>query len=594
MNRSDESRFCRIFLHRGWRPSCAIFALVFVLSGLLSCSVGSTTVDRSAEEGTEEEHSPILPEEEYRLLEAESAEAFHVLLERLEERYPLSDEEHAKVKRRLEAWDDRLRIIPTAWLEEPLVDQRSELLSYGRAVSISNLELTSQEIDDFLSQEQVQRLLPHISHLEFSHIRSLENSDIVKILSHSELNNLTGLELRGRTLEAQDLERILNSSGIYKLTHLNLRWNRLNNDALEILEESSKFDTESIKILNLGNNPMSSNRVTEFLLSGEFTELEKLTLDGTAYGMGGMSEFVEMIQSDAVKGISSLSLQDTSLNARYIQVIAESENLSELERLYIGFNRLSRRAFRWLGSSEFINLKHLSLPGATFGRAGSPLREISEGESFENLEVLDLSKNRWVNENFDYLLNSEFLPNLRVLELQNTSLTGENLNRLVHSEVTDQIEVLDLSENELGNEGARIIANGNDFGQLRCLGLRGVGLENDGLQYLGGAAATGFERLTRLFLTDNDLSWVGVKSLLQSWRDEGTLSINLVGNRIHRLIFDYTDSPPERTGPTRMNLESWNKLSVIRRVVLGGEEGRRAILVGDSLQQLCEYFTSKP
>ncbi len=75
---------------------------------------------------------------------------------------------------------------------------------------------------------------------------------------------------------------------------------------------------------------------------------------------------------------------------------------------------------------------------------------LSQYPDLENVEELDLRKNKLGDEGLNALLSSDKLGNIRKLDLRNNQITRKGMEILAETEKLKKLEILDLRSNRLG------------------------------------------------------------------------------------------------------------------------------------------------
>ena len=94
---------------------------------------------------------------------------------------------------------------------------------------------------------------------------------------------------------------------------------------------------------------------------------------------------------------------------------------------------------------------------------------LSKYPGLENVEQLDLRKNKLGDEGLEVLLASEKIRNIRVLDLRNNQITRKGMMLLANTENLLNLESLDLRVNKLGKRWEEKLKEQGNFPKLTLL-----------------------------------------------------------------------------------------------------------------------------
>lgn len=244
-------------------------------------------------------------------------------------------------------------------------------------------------------------------------------------------------------------------------------------------------------------------------------------------------------REELTSGLKALDFRGHDFDRRKLELIAKCPHLGRLEQLNFGESTIGPDGATILAGSTFIsNLKHLNLHRNPLGDEGW---EVLAQAPFQRLRSLDLSWNGGVTMHGPQALaRAGNLAGLRSLSLDGNPIGDEGVSTILDAGFTDGLRALGLSSvkktpatadlladhplkrlravklgvDEGGAEFGRRFARSGRYPLLSYLDLMAMNLGDQGIGHL--AEATGFPALKRIDLSNNDLTDIGIRRLVQS------------------------------------------------------------------------------
>jgi Ran GTPase-activating protein (RanGAP) involved in mRNA processing and transport len=259
------------------------------------------------------------------------------------------------------------------------------------------------------------------------------------------------------------------------------------------LEEKTAKWEETIQPL-LTENPNSLK------LSGKYISNDDVTIICNYQGM---------------KNVRILDLTDNQISDDALPVLFESDNLAQIEELYLGINFLIGQGLIDIASSTQIKMKNLKTLVISDNRLTDPsVAEFMRSENFPNLESLDVGWNEVGNETAKSLGQITSFPGLKILNMDRSYIEVEALKEMVQGSLMEQLQELDLSANKLKDEGVKVLALAPKWKALKQLRLSQNMFGDEGAKALGESVMLG--GLTHLYAGRNYFENEGAKAIHES------------------------------------------------------------------------------
>jgi Ran GTPase-activating protein (RanGAP) involved in mRNA processing and transport len=217
----------------------------------------------------------------------------------------------------------------------------------------------------------------------------------------------------------------------------------------------------------------------------------------------------------AMEKVRVLDLSDNQVSDDALPVLFESENLAQIEELYLGINFLIGQGLVDIAGSSKIKMKNLKTLVISDNRlTDSAVAEFMRSENFPNLESLDVGWNEVGNETAKALGGTTAFPGLNKLVLDRSYIEVEALKEMVQGSLMEQLQELDLSANKLKDEGVQVLAAASKWKALKQLRLSQNMFGDDGAKALGESTSLG--GLTHLYIGRNYFGNEGAQAIYES------------------------------------------------------------------------------
>jgi uncharacterized protein (TIGR02996 family) len=252
--------------------------------------------------------------------------------------------------------------------------------------------------------------------------------------------------------------------------------------------------------------------------------MKRLTTLGLNHNRIGPEGVRELIDSPHLDRLIALHLAVNAIGGGGLAALAGSRLLAQLEDLDLSANGISATGIRALLDSPLAGrLAKLDLASNDLGASG--VEALSRSPHLHRLTRLGLACNLLGESGARALAQAASLPCLTELDLRGNALGDEAMQVLADCSLLQRLTSLDLSENPFGVWGVQALIASSSLTGLRRLSLAragpgsrpnlwGEGLGDAGAEELGAWPHLG--RLTRLDLSGNRISEVGIGSLLGS------------------------------------------------------------------------------
>jgi Ran GTPase-activating protein (RanGAP) involved in mRNA processing and transport len=210
-----------------------------------------------------------------------------------------------------------------------------------------------------------------------------------------------------------------------------------------------------------------------------------------------------------------LDLADNQISDDALPVLFESENLAQIEELYLGINFLVGQGLTDVARSNQIKMKNLKTLGLSDNRlTDSSVADFMRSDNFPNLESLDIGWNEVGNETAKAIGETTSFPGLKKLEMERGYIDLEALKEMVAGSLLDQLQELDFTANKLKDEGLKVLVSASKWKALKVLKLSQNMFGDEGAKALGESASLG--GLTHLYVGRNYFGAEGAKAIYES------------------------------------------------------------------------------
>ena len=155
-----------------------------------------------------------------------------------------------------------------------------------------------------------------------------------------------------------------------------------------------------------------------------------------------------------------LDLADNQISDDALPVLFESENLAQIEELYLGINFLTGQGLTDVARSNQIKMKNLKTLVISDNRlTDSSVADFMRSGNFPNLESLDIGWNEVGNEPAKAIGETTSFPGLKKLEMERGYIELEALKEMVLGSLMDQLQELNFTANKLKDEGLKVLVS---------------------------------------------------------------------------------------------------------------------------------------
>jgi uncharacterized protein (TIGR02996 family) len=295
---------------------------------------------------------------------------------------------------------------------------------------------------------------PLVQHPILRGIRSLtvEDSRVGDLgaglfLTSPHLAGLRNLNLTFCSINDGGVHALATSPHLVGLEALDLTRNRVGAVGMRALSRASAFPR--LRQLRLGHCGVPDGSLADLAASTLLANLEWLDLQGNR--QCGDSGLAALLESPNASRLRVLSLQQTAVHLRTIQVMARSPHLERLTHLHLDSTGVGNECLKALAFSELLGRLH----------------------------TLSLGRNHLTDAGVVALTLSPPRP-WRALELGRNHLGAESAVALATCSAMAELTELGLEDNRIGDEGALALAASPFLGKLRLLDVGNNGLSAAG------------------------------------------------------------------------------------------------------------------
>ena len=210
-----------------------------------------------------------------------------------------------------------------------------------------------------------------------------------------------------------------------------------------------------------------------------------------------------------------LDLADNQISDDALLVLFESENLAQIEELYLGINFLTGQGLTDVAGSNQIKMKNLKTLVISDNRlTDASVADFMRSENFPNLESLDIGWNEVGNETAKAIGETTSFPGLKKLEMERGYIDLEALKEMVLGSLMDQLQELNLTANKLKDEGLKVLVSAPKWKALKVLKVSQNMFGDEGAKALGESSSLG--GLTHLYAGRNYFGAEGAKAIYES------------------------------------------------------------------------------
>ena len=210
-----------------------------------------------------------------------------------------------------------------------------------------------------------------------------------------------------------------------------------------------------------------------------------------------------------------LDLADNQISDDALLVLFESENLAQIEELYLGINFLTGQGLTDVAGSNQIKMKNLKTLVISDNRlTDASVADFMRSENFPNLESLDIGWNEVGNETARAIGETTSFPGLKKLEMERGYIELEALKEMVLGSLMDQLQELNFTANKLKDEGLKVLVSAPKWKALKVLKVSQNMFGDEGAKALGESSSLG--GLTYLYAGRNYFGAEGAKAIYES------------------------------------------------------------------------------
>ena len=216
-----------------------------------------------------------------------------------------------------------------------------------------------------------------------------------------------------------------------------------------------------------------------------------------------------------LKKVRILDLADNQISDDALLVLFESENLAQIEELYLGINFLTGQGLTDVAGSNQIKMKNLKTLVISDNRlTDASVADFMRSENFPNLESLDIGWNEVGIETAKAIGETTSFPGLKKLEMERGYIDLEALKEMVLGSLMDQLQELNLTANKLKDEGLKVLVSAPKWKALKVLKVSQNMFGDEGAKALGESSSLG--GLTHLYAGRNYFGAEGAKAIYES------------------------------------------------------------------------------
>ena len=216
-----------------------------------------------------------------------------------------------------------------------------------------------------------------------------------------------------------------------------------------------------------------------------------------------------------LKKVRILDLADNQISDDALPVLFESENLAQIEELYLGINFLTGQGLTDVAGSNQIKMKNLKTLVISDNRlTDASVAGFMRSENFPNLESLDIGWNEVGNETAKAIGETTSFPGLKKLEMERGYIELEALKEMVLGSLMDQLQELNFTANKLKDEGLKVLVSAPKWKALKVLKVSQNMFGDEGAKALGESSSLG--GLTHLYAGRNYFGAEGAKAIYES------------------------------------------------------------------------------
>jgi Leucine-rich repeat (LRR) protein len=216
-----------------------------------------------------------------------------------------------------------------------------------------------------------------------------------------------------------------------------------------------------------------------------------------------------------IEKVRVLDLADNQISDEALPVLFESENLAQLEELYLGINFLIGKGLSDIACSSQIKMKNLKKLVISDNRlADASVADFIRSKNFPNLESLDLGWNEVGNETAKSLGEAKYFSGLKTLILERSYIEVEGLKEMIQGDLMNQLNELNLSANKLKDEAVKVLSSSPNWKALKVLRLSQNMFGDEGAKALGESVS--LAGLTHLYVGRNYFGNEGAQAIHES------------------------------------------------------------------------------
>ncbi|EFC45940.1 leucine rich repeat domain-containing protein [Naegleria gruberi] len=260
-----------------------------------------------------------------------------------------------------------------------------------------------------------------------------------KRLNSSFANCFTSLHIEKRT-SLKDEISLIGESKLTRLQYLTIGKSSINNSGLDAF--LSTPNVSHLKYLNLYYNSLKSDSTVNGFKN--VPNLETLVLSRNILS----KDTIRVIVDNCPK-LKCLKLAETFIESEGLEIIASSENMSNLVTLDLAQTHLLSTGATCLANSPYLNnLTFLEMYWCGIETSG--IKDLCESGKLKNLRTLGLCRNSIGTEGAKYIANCEDLSHLTELNIGFNEIMDEGAKAIFESSHLSKLRSLNISKNKMG------------------------------------------------------------------------------------------------------------------------------------------------
>ena len=303
-----------------------------------------------------------------------------------------------------------------------------------------------------------------------------------RLLDAGVIGCLKGLSLHNNKLGEDGVRLLAGSGETLGLERLSLAWERVREHARmgcmgELVSSGAFANLESLELSNCG---VGREELYGFVGPMCLNKLKRLVLKSNRLGASEM----ELLASAPICGeLEVLDVGWNSIGDDGLLCLVESLG-GALRELDVSNNAIGVDGAHWLsGPTGLKSLERLNLARNDLGVEG--LKVFFASDFIQRLSALNLNYCDFKTGMMDACVSGGELHALESFEFAGNNLNDDDLRVLVDKGISQNIQYLNLFKNKIGSQGAEFLASASVLSHVRVMNL--------GLNYMGEAGVAALE-----------------------------------------------------------------------------------------------------